>query len=59
MTVGQIIAEGLKVKAVADNEIKQQVESALVKLSWLKTFNIAIRTSFRVDNVNALLWREL
>ncbi|MFI8024512.1 ATP-binding cassette domain-containing protein, partial [Acinetobacter baumannii] len=38
MTVGQIIAEGLKVKAVADNEIKQQVESALVKVELAEDF---------------------
>ncbi|MFH4338901.1 microcin ABC transporter ATP-binding protein, partial [Acinetobacter baumannii] len=36
MTVGQIIAEGLKVKAVADHEIKQQVKSALVKVELAK-----------------------
>ncbi|WP_151749644.1 ABC transporter ATP-binding protein [Acinetobacter seifertii] len=38
MTVGQIIAEGLKVKAVADNEIKQQVKSALVKVELAEDF---------------------
>ena len=38
MTVGQIIAEGLKVKAVADNEIKQQVESVLVKVELAEDF---------------------
>lgn len=38
MTVGQIIAEGLKVKAVADNEIKQEVESALVKVELAEDF---------------------
>lgn len=38
MTVGQIIAEGLKVKAVADNEIKQQVESALIKVELAEDF---------------------
>ncbi|WP_427837905.1 ABC transporter ATP-binding protein [Acinetobacter baumannii] len=38
MTVGQIIAEGVKVKAVADNEIKQQVESALVKVELAEDF---------------------
>ena len=38
MTVGQIIAEGLKVKAVADNEIKKQVESVLVKVELAEDF---------------------
>ncbi|MDK4793430.1 MULTISPECIES: ABC transporter ATP-binding protein [Acinetobacter] len=38
MTVGQIIAEGLKVKAVADSEIKQQVKSALVKVELSEDF---------------------
>ncbi|NUF53092.1 ABC transporter ATP-binding protein, partial [Acinetobacter seifertii] len=38
MTVGQIIAEGLKVKAVADNEIKQQVESVLIKVELAEDF---------------------
>ncbi|MEC6392855.1 dipeptide ABC transporter ATP-binding protein [Acinetobacter pittii] len=38
MTVGQIIAEGLKVKAVADNEIKQRVESVLVKVELAEDF---------------------
>jgi len=38
MTVGQIIAEGLKVKEVADKEIKQQVESALVKVELAEDF---------------------
>ncbi len=38
MTVGQIIAEGLKVKAVADNEIKQQVEAVLVKVELAEDF---------------------
>ncbi|MFK8984091.1 dipeptide ABC transporter ATP-binding protein [Acinetobacter seifertii] len=38
MTVGQIIAEGLKVKALADNEIKQQVESALIKVELAQDF---------------------
>lgn len=38
MTVGQIIAEGLKVKAVADSEIKQQVKSALVKVELAEGF---------------------
>ncbi|OTT95874.1 ABC transporter ATP-binding protein [Acinetobacter nosocomialis] len=38
MTVGQIIAEGLKVKAVADSEIKQQVKSALVKVELAEDF---------------------
>lgn len=38
MTVGQIIAEGLKVKAVADSEIKQQVKSALIKVELAQDF---------------------
>ncbi|MEQ1136093.1 ABC transporter ATP-binding protein [Acinetobacter seifertii] len=38
MTVGQIIAEGLKVKAVADSEIKQQVGSVLVKVELAEDF---------------------
>ena len=38
MTVGQIIAEGLKVKAIADKEIKQQVESALIKVELAEGF---------------------
>ncbi|OUC60504.1 ABC transporter ATP-binding protein [Acinetobacter seifertii] len=38
MTIGQIIAEGLKVKAVADSEIKQQVKSALVKVELSEDF---------------------
>lgn len=38
MTVGQIIAEGLKVKAIADHEIKQQVKSALVKVELAEDF---------------------
>jgi len=38
MTVGQIIAEGLKVKEVADKQIKQQVESALVKVELAEDF---------------------
>jgi len=38
MTVGEIIAEGLKVKEVADKEIKQQVESALVKVELAEDF---------------------
>ncbi|WNX61741.1 dipeptide ABC transporter ATP-binding protein [Acinetobacter baumannii] len=38
MTVGQIIAEGLKVKAITDKEIKQQVESALIKVELAEGF---------------------
>ncbi|WP_252149616.1 ATP-binding cassette domain-containing protein, partial [Acinetobacter baumannii] len=38
MTVGQIVAEGLKVKAIADKEIKQQVESALIKVELAEGF---------------------
>ncbi|WP_445406540.1 ABC transporter ATP-binding protein [Acinetobacter seifertii] len=38
MTVGQIIAEGLKVKAVADSEIQRQVESVLVKVELAEDF---------------------
>ncbi|MCT8407648.1 ATP-binding cassette domain-containing protein, partial [Klebsiella pneumoniae] len=38
MTVGQIIAEGLKMKAIADKEIKQQVESALIKVELAEGF---------------------
>lgn len=38
MTIGQIIAEGLKVKGVADKQIKQQVESALVKVELAEDF---------------------
>jgi microcin C transport system ATP-binding protein len=38
MTIGQIIGEGLKVKAVADKEIKQHVESALVKVELNENF---------------------
>ncbi len=38
MTVGQIIAKGLKVKAITDKEIKQQVESALIKVELAEGF---------------------
>jgi microcin C transport system ATP-binding protein len=38
MTVGQIIAEGLKLKAVDDGEIKQQIESVLIKVELAEDF---------------------
>ncbi|KIE87309.1 microcin ABC transporter ATP-binding protein [Acinetobacter pittii] len=38
MTVGQIIAEGLKLKVVDDKEIKQQIESVLVKVELAEDF---------------------
>jgi len=38
MTVGQIIAEGLKLKAMNDKEVTQQVESALVKVELAEDF---------------------
>lgn len=52
MTVGQIIAEGLKVKAVADNEIKQQVESVLVKVELAEDFQHRYPHELSGDNVN-------